>query len=556
MIKKIFQAAVLVSSIINSMQTPYVYSPRDTARYASQYPLHKAVLSESVETIAEVLRTNPTAINAHDDRQQTPLHLAVTCGGGRPNHKIINLLLDGNADINQPSKKYAYERYSDQITPLFAALNFGNREKSCIPLLEHKADIETRDTNGFTPLLYASHWGHERSVETLLQHNADIEATDPRGNTAVILAAASPTRGNFESLVTLIKAKANLDHRNNSGHTALNRSCVDNRSLLLQALTKKHGNNIPLNDLYPRITTITPHPGYPEVVAAEALHRAIQAHDVGHVRQLLHNIPAYACRLTYYHHDGHNKPLSGAILENNEEIANLLLEHEQVRKDARLYVERPVYQVDCYKIGVLPTPLYFAAQRSASPALMQRLLALEAPRRLEYIQTQLTKHHFIDPVTFYYAIDAGDLRAVELLLQNREPKNINRSYRTATGIKLFGGKTPLELATKRGNQEIVDLLIMHGATVRPAPKPKQTKNKIAQAKSALAPIPAPATQPEQIQSQPIPTPIVIPTVQPVPVQKDLSHAIKEDYITPSQEKDDALDDGWCKIERCNESDDE
>jgi len=501
MIKKFFQATFLISSIVSSTQ----------ASYASRHPFHHAIKYKSFDYIRQRLAANPAIINEHDDKGETPLHIAVARHRRLrkipSGHEITNFLLENKADINQPSRQYN-SATAPLITPLFAAVEANG--DGCIPLLEHKADIETRDEQGFTPLLFALDSNYDKSVATLLKYKANIEATDQYGRSALQIAE-------FNSAVKLIKAGANLDHKNKWGKTALD-SNPHVSSLVLQALIKQQGENIPLRNLYPLIP-----PSAPAHVGMQ-LHSAIQTNDVSTAKKLLTDANFDGHLLDYYHG---NIPLTGAVLENNAEIVDLLLAHEKVRQNARLYIE--VNLKDNHKIGIMPTALYFAAKRSASPALMQKLHALEAPHRLQHVTTQIKAKHWIDPVIFYYAIDAGDVRTVEQLLQNHA--NINSGYHNVLGDPLFDGKTPLEIAKERDNQQIIDLLLAHGAKI-PAAHPE--------------PIPAQAEQPAPVQ---------LLQEQSQTNKKDLSHAIKEDYKAPSEKKDDALDDEWLQLQvrKCDES---
>jgi len=57
-------------------------------------------------------------------------------------------------------------------------------------LLSQGARLDTRDDQGFTPLLVAAQRGHTEVCELLLEKGkANIEDTTPTGNTALNLAA-------------------------------------------------------------------------------------------------------------------------------------------------------------------------------------------------------------------------------------------------------------------------------------------------------------------------------------------------------------------------------
>jgi ankyrin repeat protein len=54
-------------------------------------------------------------------------------------------------------------------------------------LLEKGADIEAKDEDGQTSLMWASYRGYSEVVELLLENGANIEAKDNRGKTALDL---------------------------------------------------------------------------------------------------------------------------------------------------------------------------------------------------------------------------------------------------------------------------------------------------------------------------------------------------------------------------------
>jgi ankyrin repeat protein len=56
-------------------------------------------------------------------------------------------------------------------------------------LLDNDADIEAKDNNGKTALLWAAERGRKPVVQLLLDEDADIEAKDNNGKTALLWAA-------------------------------------------------------------------------------------------------------------------------------------------------------------------------------------------------------------------------------------------------------------------------------------------------------------------------------------------------------------------------------
>jgi ankyrin repeat protein len=48
---------------------------------------------------------------------------------------------------------------------------------------------DSKDSNGYTPLMWAAGYGHEAVAELLLKKGADVEAKDNNGRTALYGAA-------------------------------------------------------------------------------------------------------------------------------------------------------------------------------------------------------------------------------------------------------------------------------------------------------------------------------------------------------------------------------
>ncbi len=69
-------------------------------------------------------------------------------------------------------------------------------------LLDKGANIETKDKDGWTPLLSATVNGHEAVVQLLLDKGANIEAKDKDGWTPLLLAAEN----GYEAVVQQLRS--------------------------------------------------------------------------------------------------------------------------------------------------------------------------------------------------------------------------------------------------------------------------------------------------------------------------------------------------------------
>jgi ankyrin repeat protein len=98
-------------------------------------------------------------------------------------------------------------------------------------LIKAGADVNARDNNGKTTLMYATYYGREEIVEMLIKAGADVNARDNNGNTALMYAISqvsfvtsgilvgNPSKEKIVEM--LIKAGADVNIKNKKGQTAL-----------------------------------------------------------------------------------------------------------------------------------------------------------------------------------------------------------------------------------------------------------------------------------------------------------------------------------------------
>jgi ankyrin repeat protein len=101
---------------------------------------------------------------------------------------------------------------------LLLAAAFNGKGNLVDILLRSRADINTTDKAGRTPLMLAAESGHKEIVEKFLQKNAEIDMQDQQGRTALSLAAQS---GNSEIVALLINAGSNIQIKSKYGNTPL-----------------------------------------------------------------------------------------------------------------------------------------------------------------------------------------------------------------------------------------------------------------------------------------------------------------------------------------------
>ena len=113
--------------------------------------------------------------------------------------------------------------------------------KECI---EKGVDVNARDENGKTALLWASYYGDIEVLKYLIKKGADIEAKDDKGNTPL---TTTSYNGYLEHVKYLVENGADIDAKNKYGKTALMQASILGWLEVAQYLVAK-GANIEAQD--------------------------------------------------------------------------------------------------------------------------------------------------------------------------------------------------------------------------------------------------------------------------------------------------------------------
>lgn len=106
------------------------------------------------------------------------------------------------------------------VNKLIKAAGQGDAPEKIKYLIEEKGmDVNVRDENGMSPLIYASFFGHDDAVKTLLDCGADVNA---RGNSGVTVLMAALQNANNEQIARLlIDSGADINACDGQGLTPL-----------------------------------------------------------------------------------------------------------------------------------------------------------------------------------------------------------------------------------------------------------------------------------------------------------------------------------------------
>ncbi len=131
--------------------------------------------------------------------------------------KLIEALLDKGANVNAATMVGvdSLGMAADSLG-MAAAWNYTDSVKI---LLAHRANPNTTDVDGCTPLMSAATHGNAEMEEVLLQTGASIDVQDKDGNTALMNAVKCTYGEKHVQVLIHYGAKVNL--KNNDGETAL-----------------------------------------------------------------------------------------------------------------------------------------------------------------------------------------------------------------------------------------------------------------------------------------------------------------------------------------------
>ncbi|KAL8820842.1 MAG: hypothetical protein Q9191_007431 [Dirinaria sp. TL-2023a] len=197
-------------------------------------PLYRAA-ELGRDRIVRVLLEHGASTSTRDKAKRTALFPAA-----QRNHRIIlRLLLEAGADVNVKDEDDQNLMLCLASERSEKALKWGSEIVQI--LLQTDLNLEARDKDGRTALLWAAATGKEALAKLLLlgriRNNADIDATNNRGKTALHLAVESKNN-RLELVKVLLENGANVHARSDGGWTALHNAAekgyVDVASLLLQ----------------------------------------------------------------------------------------------------------------------------------------------------------------------------------------------------------------------------------------------------------------------------------------------------------------------------------
>ena len=160
---------------------------------------------QEIARIQTMIQNSPDLINAPDSNGHTPLGNAAAHGW----LKAATYLLGHGAEVNANARG---------VTALVEATQAGNRTMVEF-LLAHGANVNGINNNpNRIPMVIAAQHGFEAVTKALLDNKADVNVRDSQGNTPLFIAAQLGKTNIFQMLLT---AGADVNVENDEGRTPL-----------------------------------------------------------------------------------------------------------------------------------------------------------------------------------------------------------------------------------------------------------------------------------------------------------------------------------------------
>ena len=447
----------------------------DAQDHDSMTPLHlvSQPLSGDGPKTAQLLLEHGASVHERNENGQMPLHLASHHGL----FSIVALLLKFGADVDALD--------NNALTPLLLVSQHlsDDGSKTAQLLLEHGASVQKRNKNDQTPLHLASHHGIPAIVGLLLKFGADVDALDNDSMTPLFLVSQHLSDDGPQTAQLLLEHGASVHVRNKNGQMPLHLASRHSHSAIV-GLLLKFGADVEALDK----DTMTP-----LLLVSQGLHRLfLNTSQMAKTAQLLLEHGASV----YVRNKNGQTPLhlasrhdltaivglllkSGADVDaqDNNSMTPLLLASQYVSDDdlsvinikvikpAQLLLKRGASVHVQNKNGQMP--LHLASQHGLSEVVK---LLLESGADVDARDnSNLTPLHFAvsSPLRAFRHKQCGsDICA---MMPDRSPtlesivKTIKLLLRHGANLQMQNdeGETPLQVALRRREREIIDVLSSH-----------------------------------------------------------------------------------------------
>eukprot|EP00929_Paragymnodinium_shiwhaense_P108229 TRINITY_DN74554_c0_g1_i1.p1 TRINITY_DN74554_c0_g1~~TRINITY_DN74554_c0_g1_i1.p1 ORF type:complete len:702 (+),score=121.88 TRINITY_DN74554_c0_g1_i1:106-2211(+) len=186
-------------------------------------PLHTAATA-GYSTAVSALIDGQADLNIQDASGQTALSIAVARG----HQEVARMLMAKGALVNTKDSKLN--------TPLHLVA-MASDPSTCRALLDHSAEMNAVNKDGWTPLLVAcaqqSRWA---VASEMLKNDCDVNITTYGGNLSALMLVSQWNGHNADAAAQLLEANASLCCVDNFGQTALHLACRVGDSLVIRLM--------------------------------------------------------------------------------------------------------------------------------------------------------------------------------------------------------------------------------------------------------------------------------------------------------------------------------
>ncbi|CAL1544551.1 unnamed protein product [Lymnaea stagnalis] len=380
------------------------------------------------EEFLELLLKYKADVNVIDKNQVSALIHATLSA----NFEIVKILLQHKADI-QSCTLGGHDA-------LHIAAEKGLTEILDWLLVKGKADLESKDLNGFTPLMRSAFHNHSQIAQLLVDNGVDVNVANSAGNTAVHIYADNK---GIDCLKIILKHGADVNYPNKSGITPLMFAALKDDTQIVEKLLKdKTLNSIDARDKLGRTALhYSASQGKHRVIA-----RLIKAKANLNIADKKGLTPfMYACVTgnemaistfmkckNYFNHE-YFMALFISVINNHEQVVKTLL--SQFKNDPKpLSITYEWRQLGPY------IPLLHAASQVGNREIMKLLLKNGE---------EVNAVNALGQTALMVGVILGHQDIVQILISHTADVNISD----------INGDTPLIIASLNGHTEIVKFLL-------------------------------------------------------------------------------------------------
>ena len=345
--------------------------------------------------------------------------------------EIADYLIQHGAEVNTKD--------SNGETPLYVAARVNSVEVAKL-LLEHGAKVNTKDNDGLTPLLVATSVNSVEVAKLLLQHGAEVNTKSSNGDTPLHRAAY---HNSVEVAKLLLQHGVEVYTKNDNGltplHIAARHNSVEVAKLLLEhgveVNTKSSNGDTPLHiaarhnsvEVAKLLLQQEAEVNTKDSNGDTPLH--IAARDCDNRVEVAKLLIEHSAEVDTKDSNG-DTPLHIAARDNSVEVAKLLIEHSA--------------EVDT-KDSNGDTPLHWAARHNK----------VEVAKLLLAQGVEVNTKSSNGDTPLHWAARHMKVEVAKFLLQHSAEVNTKSS----------NGDTPLHIAASLYSVEVAKLLLEHGAGV-------------------------------------------------------------------------------------------